>query len=123
MAKIKLKLEKEHIQLIKHFKFQKIDDYKITLDSWSPYGGDYLMEDLALIFGYWDKHTPGTELDFDGKKYGLEIETEMLEYHTYLVDNIGLIINLIIQFINTGLKPGIYSTIDYKLDWKYEEFK
>jgi len=123
MAKITLKLEEKHIQLIKHFKFGKIDDYIMNIDMWNPYGGDYLMEDLALIFGYWDKHTPGTELDFDGKKYGFDIETEMLGYHTYVADNIGLIINLIFSFIETGLKPGIYSTIDYKLDWKYSELK
>lgn len=121
MAKIKLILTENHIKLIKHFKFEKFDDYKIGLDFYSPYGGDYLMEDLALIFGKWDKFTPGSENDYDGKKFGIEAETEMFGYHTYVIDNIEFIISLILQFIEIGLTPGIYSTIDYKLDWKYSE--
>jgi len=121
MAKIKLTLTENHILLIKNFKFAKVDDYKINLDIYSPYGGDYLMEDLALILGKWDKFTPGTENDYDGKKYGLDVETEMLSTHMYLVDNIDFIMSLLLQFIEIGLKPGIYSTISYKIDWKYSE--
>jgi len=123
MAKIKLNLTSDHIKLIKNFKFTKIDDYKLSLDVWSPYGGDNLMEDLAIILGKWNDFTPGTENDFDGKKFGLEVETEMLALHTYVVDNIDYIISLIFQFIEVGLKPGIYSTISYKIDWKYGELK
>ena len=121
MSKIKLNLTNEHILLIKNFKFTKVGDYKIELDVYSPYGGDYLMEDLAIILGKWDKFTPGTETDYNGKKFGFEAETETLSYHMYLVDNIEFIMSLLVQFIGVGLKPGIYSTINYKIDWKYSE--
>jgi len=123
MAKIKITLTEDHIMLIKNFKFKQIDDNNASIDIYNPYDGTFLMEDLALIFGKWDKFTPGTENDYDGKKYGLEVETEMLEYHTYIVDNIEYILSIIIQFVGEGIKPGVYSTIDYKLDWTYSELK
>ena len=123
MAKIKLKLTEDHIRLIKNFKFIKVNDYKIDLDVYSPYGGDNLMEDLAIILGKWENFTPGTENDYDGKKFGFEVETEMLETHMYLVDNIDFIMSLLLQFIEVGLKPGFYSTISYKIDWKYSKNK
>ncbi len=121
MAKLKIKLEENHLLLIKNFKFKIVDDSKVFLDSYSPYGGDYLIEDLALFFGKLGEFLPGTENSYGGKHYGYDVEESMLVYHRYIVDNISHIISLMVEFVETGLKPGTYSCIDYKLDWKYSE--
>lgn len=120
MAKLKINLTEEHILLIKNFKIQRFDDIKIGFDTINPYGGNHLMEDLAMILGYWDKTIENTELDYDGRKFGLDNEIEMIKKHSYVVDNFEYIISILIQYSDTGLKPGKYTCIDYQLDWKYE---
>lgn len=121
MAKIKLKLEEKHIDLIRNFKYEIINDYKVGVDIYNPYRGSHLMEDLAMIFGIWDKYTEGTENDFDGRKYGFETEKMMLDYHNYVIDNLKFILSIMSQFIDTGVKSGTYTAIDTVLDWTYEE--
>jgi hypothetical protein len=80
------------------------------------------MEDLAMILGYWEQAVEGTEKDYDGRKFGLDNEVKMLEIHTYVVDNIEFIVSMLIQFATKGgLKPGLYTAIDYNLNWEYYE--
>lgn len=121
MGKIKIKLTENHIKLIQNFKFEKIDDYKFGVDYVNPYGGSFLMEDLALILGYYDKYTEGTEFDIDGRKYGYEIEREMINLHNDIVDNIFYIFSILQNFINIGLKTGVYTCNERDLIWKFEE--
>lgn len=124
MAKIKIKLNENHIKLIKNFKSEIIDDYHVGFDTINPYGGQYLMEDLAMILGYWDKAVDGTENDYDGRKFGIENEQAMIEIHNYLMDNFSLILSILIQFSTNGIKPGTYASIDYNIKWAlYEEIK
>lgn len=119
MAKIKINITEDHIKLIKEFKVEKINDTYTGFDTINPYGGDYLMEDLAMILGYWDKAVDGTEKDYDGRKFGLDIEQKMLDIHMYLMNNLEFILTIITQFIMTGVKPGLYTAIDYNLHWEY----
>jgi hypothetical protein len=122
MAKIKITLTEEHIKLISNFKSEKINDIHVGFDTINPYGGSYLMEDLAMILGYWDKVVEGSETDFMyGRRFGLENEQEMINVHNYLMDNFQFILSIIIQFATVGIKPGLYTTIDYNLDWTYKE--
>lgn len=122
MAKIKLKIGEEHLKLIKNFKVERFDDIKIGFDSINPYGGQYLMEDLALILGYWDKSVEGSELHYDGRKFGLENEMEMIKIHNHVVDNMEYILSIIIQFSGEGgIKEGLYTSFDYDLNWTYTE--
>lgn len=122
MAKIKLELKEEHLKLVRWFKVKYIDDYNVGFDRINPYEGQHLMEDLAMIFGYWDKAIEGTELDYDGRKFGYEIEKEMLDYHIYVVDNFKFILSIMTQYIETGVKPGKYTAIDTVLNWTYKPF-
>lgn len=120
MAKVKINLTEEHIKLIKEFRIERIDDIYIGFDTINPYGGSYLMEDLAMILGYWDKAIEGTEKDYDGRKFGIENEQKMLSIHTYLMDNMEYILSILTQFITTGVKPGLYTATDYNLRWDYK---
>lgn len=121
MAKIKIKITKDHLKLIKQFKVETINDYKTGFDIINPYGGMYLMEDLAMILGYWDKAVEGTEKDYDGRKFGIDNEIKMLEIHTYVIDNINFILSILIQFSDKGIKPGLYTSLDYDLNWTYSK--
>jgi hypothetical protein len=121
MAKIKIKLLEEHIKLIKEFRIERISDIYVGFDTINPYSGGYLMEDLAMILGYWDKVVPGTEKDFDGRKFGFENEQNMLSIHMYIMDNMEFILSIIVQFITIGIKPGNYTAIDYNLHWEFSE--
>lgn len=122
MARIKLILNENHLKLIRQFRVERFDDIKVGFDSINPYGGQYLMEDLALILGYWDKAVEGTEKDYDGRKFGIENEVEMLNVHNYVVDNIDFILSLIIQYATDGgIKPGTYTALDTQLDWKFKD--
>lgn len=118
MAKIKITLNEEHLKLIKEFRVTRIDDIHVGIDSINPYGGTYLMEDLAMILGYWDKMVEGTEKDYDGRKFGLENEIKMIELHNHLMDNIEFILSMLFQFSVDGLKPGTYTCIDYIMKWE-----
>lgn len=121
MAKIKIKLTENHIKLIKELRIEKIGDNYVGFDTIEPYGGNYLMEDLAMIFGFWDKAIDGTEKDYDGRKFGLENEKFMLDIHMYLIDNFDYILSILIQYATIGIKPGIYTAIDHNLRWDYKE--
>lgn len=121
MAKIKIRLTEKHIKLIKNFKVERFDDIKAGFDTINPYGGSYLMEDLALILGYWDKAIEGTETDFDGRKFGLDNEIEMINIHNYVVDNFEFIMSIIIQFIDIGVKPGLYTSKENYINWDYKQ--
>ena len=123
MAKIKIKLSENHIKLIKNFKIETIDDYHVGFDTINPYGGQYLMEDLAMILGYWDKAVAGTENDYDGRKFGIENEQAMIEINSYLMDNFSLILSLLIQYSTTGIQPGTYVSVDYNVKWTLCEEK
>ena len=121
MKNFKIELKEDHIKLIENFKFKHLNDYVFGVDTINPYGGDFLFEDLAIILGVWDKHVKGTEYDIDGRKYGSKLENEMISIHSYVMDNIDLIIDILFNQINTGLKSGIYTYNRTTNKWIYSE--
>lgn len=125
MAKIKIRLNEEHIKLINNFKVERINDIHIGFDTINPYGGSYLFEDLAMILGFWDKAIENSENDFIfGRRFGIDNEKIMIDVHNYLMDNFEFILSIIIQFsCSGGVKPGLYSSVDYNINWTFEEQK
>jgi len=121
MAKIKIKLTEDHIRLIKNFRAERVNDIHTGVDTINPYGGSYLMEDLAMILGYWDKAVEGTESDYDGRKFGLENEQIMIDTHNYLMERMPFILTMLFQFVDEGIKPGLYTSLDYNIFWEYKE--
>jgi hypothetical protein len=119
--KIKINLTEEHIKLIKEFRVERIDDIYTGFDTIDPYGGSYVMEDIAMILGYWDQAIEGTEKDYDGRKFGFENEQKMINIHNYVVENMSYILSIIIQFVTEGIKPGLYTSSDTNIHWIYTE--
>lgn len=117
MALIKLKLTEEHLKLIKNFKIQDLDDYNISIDKINPYGGNFILEDMAYILGLYDKRIPNTDYDYNGPKFPEDVTKHMVELHYYIVDNLYNIENLIHQFIGEKIEPGTYKSIDREQYW------
>ena len=115
--KIRIELTEEHIALIKNFKFKKINDALSGLDTYDLYGGTYIWEDMAIILGKLDRAIPGTENDPDGRKFPRELMEHFKELDEFILNNLSNIDNILHQFAEEGLKPGVYETIDYEQFW------
>lgn len=121
--KIKLVLTEDHIKLIKNFNFERISDKHYGLDTYGLWGGTYLYEQMANILGYQDKVIPETIESNLGARYEKEYEERMMEYDSFILENLVFIEEILHQFCDKGgLKPGIYSCIDYVRIWDYKPF-
>lgn len=84
-------------------------------DQWNLFGGTYVLEDIAMILGCFDKAIENTETLATGRRFPEELEEEMYSLYEYICDNMEDIFNLILTFIgNGGLTPGTYVYNDYK---------
>lgn len=89
------------------------------IDQWNLFGGTYVMEDVALILGYYDKFIPGTEESPLGKQYPKEFEDYFWECYQFIVENIVLILNLVFNFIDKGgVTPGTYKVDTKGMIWE-----
>ena len=89
-------------------------------DQWGLFGGTYLLEDMAMILGYYDKAIENSENFANGRRFPDELEEKMYTLYNYICDNMDDIFTLILTFIgNGGLTPGTYEYVDYK--WKRKE--
>lgn len=121
--KLKLEINEDIIKLIKNFNFEKFNDYQYGLDTYSLWGGTYLYEQMALILGYQDKIIPQTLEDPMGVRYEEEYEKKMIEYDEFIIENLKSIEEILHQFVDKGgIKPGIYTCVDYIRIWDYQPF-
>lgn len=128
MATIKVTLTKDHLSLISNIRFTEKPEYKESVEKqeWgidfnSLYGGSFLLEDISYILGRYDEHISGTEDDFMGPRFDDETEGYMLSLHSYILDNIEYVEELVHQFCNKGgLKEGTYSCKSNQRIWRFE---
>lgn len=84
-------------------------------DQWGLFGGTYLLEDMAMILGYFDKAIENSETLSSGRRFPVELEEKMYSLYDYICENMDDILNLVFTYIgNGGLSPGTYEYIDYK---------
>lgn len=128
MAKVKLKLTEDILSLIANIHFNRVPDvknskkYPLTwgIDFYSLYGGNFVFEDVARIIGKYDEHIPGTEEDSRGVQFPEELENYMWEIHSYVVDNIEYIEDLVHYYSNKGgLQVGTYECKPYNKIWEF----
>lgn len=129
MATVKVTLTEDMLKLISNIHFgtlpEPLEDgdtrehvvYGIDYNEF--YGDGFLFEKIALILGKYFDYIPGTEEDPDGAKYSEDFTNYMWEMHTYIMDNIHHIEELVHQFCNKGgLVPGVYTCKSYEHLWK-----
>lgn len=122
--KLKLEINEDIIKLIKNFNFERLSDKHYGLDTYSLWGGTYLLEQMALILGYQDKIIPQTLESPMGVRFEEEYENKMWEYDSFILENIVFLEEILHQFIDKGgIKPGIYTALDYNRIWEYKPFE
>jgi len=132
MAVLKVELTEDILKLVSNIHFQEVplapqpDDKRelITygIDYGSLYGGSYVFEDISFILGRYDEHIPGTEEDPLGVQFPREFEDYMWDMHTYIIENIDAIEELVHQFcLKGGLQPGVYTCKSNERIWKRKE--
>jgi hypothetical protein len=89
-------------------------------DQWSLFGGTYLLEDMAMILGYFDKAIENSETLTGGRRFPEELEEEMYVLYDYICNNMEDIFELVLTFIgNGGLVPGVYECVNCK--WQHKK--
>ena len=89
-------------------------------DQWSLFGGTYLLEDMAMILGYFDQAIENSETLASGRRFPEELEQEMYSLYEYITENLEDIFTIVLSFINKGgVKPGSYVLDNYQ--WVYNE--
>lgn len=107
MAKLTLTFTDEHIKLIKNFRTRQLDDANYTIDTYDLFGGTYLYEDMALILGYMGNAIPETMEDADGPKFDEETQAHLNELDAFIVENFQHIEDILHQFCDEGIQPGV----------------
>lgn len=126
MAIVKIKLTKDILTLVTNIHFGELPNmeekrYPLTwgIDFYSLYGGSFVFEDIAYILGRYDEHIKGTEEDAMGPRFPKELEDYMWELHSYIVNNIGYIEDLVHYYCNKGgLTEGTYKCHSNAKDWE-----
>ena len=133
---IKVTLTDDMLKLIRCITFQEFhkirendrrQEVELAIDMNNIYGGSFLYEDISYILGIYDKHIEGTEEDYDGPKFPVELEDYMYDMHAYIMENILYIEQIVHQIgVVNGLKAGTYVSKRNEEIWSYineEEMK
>ena len=108
----KLELTEDILTLISNIHFVdygESDGEKYFMDINGLYGGSYVFEDISYLLGRYDEHLPGTEEDPLGPQFPKEFEDYMWNIHSFIVDNLDSVEELVHWFSNKGgLTPGTY---------------
>lgn len=120
---IKLEINEDIIKLIKNLKFERISDKHWAIDSYNLWGGTYIWEDMAHILGYEKYVIPHTVENPMGARYEEEYQQKMEKYDGFIIENMVFLEEIIHQFIDKGgVRPGIYTAVDYNRIWEYKDF-
>lgn len=117
MAYKKITITDEHIKLLQAIKFEEFvfdGDSRngrigFGIDQYAPWGGNFPIEDIALILGHFQDAIPGTENDWNGRKFPEELQDKFFDLYEYISENMEYLFNLLIYYSDKGgLTPGTY---------------
>ena len=126
MALKKLTLTDEHVKLLQAVKFESFvfdgnsRNGRIGwgIDQYAPWGGNFPIEDIALILGHWEDTVPGTENDYDGRKFPVELHNHLVDLYEDITENFELYFKLLIYLSDKGgLVPGEYKCNKRLNEW------
>lgn len=126
MAFKKLIVTEEHIKLLKSIKFESFvfdgetrnGRFAFGIDQYAPWGGIYPIEDIALILGYYGDAIPGTEEDYNGRKFPDELHDKFHDLYDDITENMEYYFDLLIQYTDKGgLTPGVYKCNPRIKEW------
>ena len=126
MALKKITLTEEKIKLLQAIKFESFvfdadsRNGRIGwgIDQYAPWGGNFPIEDIALILGHWEDTVPGTENDYDGRKFPVELHNHLVDLYEDITENFELYFKLLIYLSDKGgLVPGEYKCNKRLNEW------
>ena len=92
------------------------------VDQWNLFGGTYVLEDVAMILGYFDQAIENSETLATGRRFPEELEEKMFNLYEYICDHFEDILVLTFVFAGQGgLVPGTYEYVDYQWSKKKEK--
>lgn len=115
MSILKLKMDKNHISLVKNLKvLTEPEDIKVIpkFDNPSPWGGDNALEDVYnIIYGRPDEFDPMNEDE-------MTFTDEELEVIKKYISEMPLALDITLFFIGEEITPGTYKTKYHLRDWR-----
>lgn len=129
MAFKKITITEEHIKLLTAIKFEEFvfdGDSRngrigFGIDQYAPWGGNYPIEEIALILGHYQDAIPGTENDWDGRKFPIELQNKFHDLYDYITENMLYLFDLLIYYTDKGgLTPGTYKCNPRLKEWTKE---
>lgn len=91
-------------------------------DQWNLFGGTYVLEDIAMILGYFDQAIENSESLATGRRFPEELEEKMYNLYEYICEHLEDILVLSFTLLpNGGLTPGTYEYVDYQWSKKKEK--
>lgn len=132
MAILRVTLTEDMLKLISRINFMEFpvsrDDESDSkelltwgIDLRSLYGGCFVFEDISMILGVYDKRIEGTENNAMGPEFPKDLTDYMWEMHSYIVEHLQDVEELVHQFCNRGgLKPGTYKCKSNERIWEFE---
>lgn len=126
MALKKIIVTDEHIKLLQAIKFESFifdgdsRNGRIGwgIDQYGPWGGNYPIEDIALILGHWNDAIPGTENEVTGREYPKELHQHFFDLYEDITNNFELYFKLLIYMTDKGgLTPGEYKCNARTNEW------
>ena len=130
MALKKITITDEHIKLLQAIKFESFvfdgdsRNGRIGwgIDQYGPWGGNFPIEEIALILGHYGDHIPGTENDFDGRKYPEDMHNHFIDLYYFVTENMEYLFHLLIYYTDKGgLTPGTYKCNPRIREWSKVE--
>ena len=129
MAVLSVELTDDMLKLVSRINFvqfpvqeewQTKQDLTWGIDLNSLYGGSFMLEDVSFILGIYDKHIEGAENNATGPEFPAELESYMWEIHSYILDHLQDIEEIVHQFCNRGgLKAGTYKCKSNERIWEF----
>ena len=92
------------------------------VDQYAPWGGNYPIEDIALILGHLQDAIPGSENDIQGRQFPKELDDHFHDLYDDITENFEYMFSLLIYMSDKGgLTPGVYKCNKRLKDWSKEE--
>lgn len=122
-----IELTEDHIKLLSAIKFERfVFDVKSMngrigwgVDQYSPWGGNYPIEDIALILGHFNDAIKGTESDILGRQFPKKLDDKFHDLYDDITENFDYMFDLLIYMSDKGgLKPGKYKCHKLYHDWE-----
>ena len=116
-----IKLTADHIHLLKNLKLSNLDAKSFGIDLFSPFGGDYVNQDMAILLGYGNRIIPETIGNAVGPVYDEETQGYLNKLAEDFDAHMADYFELMQQYCDKGgIKPGVYSRTTHKINWEYE---